>query len=122
MGKLAIREAGRLGRHRRIRKKVSGSPERPRLSLHRSHLHLEVQIIDDLNRRTLVHCTTRQGSAGKTDARGGDLEAAKRLGERVAQEAKKAGIKKVVLDRGGYPYHGRVKALTEAVRSQGVEV
>ena len=119
---MAVREAGRLRRKDRIRKKLAGSSERPRLSVHRSHLHLEAQLIDDLAGRTLVHCSTRQKAFHQKGLKGGNLEGAKRLGEMVAQKAKEAGITKVVFDRGGFAYHGRVKALAEAVRAQGLEV
>ncbi len=119
---VAVVEWGRLRRHRRIRKKVAGSPERPRLVVHRSHKHLVAQIIDDQSGKALVCCSTREASFRQSNLKGGNVEAAKHLGEIVAQKAKAAGIGRVVLDRGGYRYHGRVKALTEAVRTQGLEV
>lgn len=122
MSSLAVREANRVRRHRRIRKKVSGSPERPRLVIHRSHLHLYAQLVDDLTGKTLVSCSTRQTEFVKQLKRGGNVAAAKRLGEVVAESAAAAGIRKVVFDRGGYPYHGRIKALAEAARAKGLEL
>ncbi len=115
------REIQRVRRHRRVRKKIMGTPERPRLVVRRSSLHLYAQIVDDMAGKTLVTCSTLQPAFRKNVARGGNVEAAKRLGEQVAQVAKAAGIGKVVFDRGGYLYHGRVKALAEAARAQGLE-
>lgn len=116
------KERKRLRRHRRLRKRVFGTLERPRLAVHRSHLHLMVQLVDDTEGRVLAACTTRDPDFRKASPKGGNLPAAKLLGERVAQKALKAGIRKMVFDRGGFPYHGRIKAVAEAVRSQGVEV
>ena len=99
-----------------------GTLERPRLVVHRSHLHLYAQIVDDQAGKTLVSCSTRHPQLRKEAPKGGNVEAAKRLGEWVAQTAVSAGIKKVVFDRGGYPYHGRVKALVEAARTKGLEL
>ena len=121
-GKTSKREVGLARRHFRIRKKVSGSPERPRLVVHRSHLHMQAQIVDDTAGKTLVSCSTNHPDFIKAYKKGGNVEAAKRLGEMVAEAAKKSGISKVVFDRGGYPFHGRVKALTEAARAKGLEV
>lgn len=106
--------------HERIRKKMVGTPERPRLSVYRSLNHIYVQIIDDLNGRTLVAVTTNTGKkgGGKT---GGNVGSAKDVGKQVAEAAKAKGIKKVVFDRGGYIYHGRVKALADAARAAGLE-
>ena len=122
MSSLEVREAHRVRRHARIRKKISGSPERPRLVVHRSHFHLYAQLVDDLSGKTLLTCSTRQAELAKISPRGGDVAAAKRLGEWVAQSASAAGIRKVVFDRGGYPYHGRIKALAEAARAKGLEL
>jgi len=115
------REKNRARRHFRLRKKISGTTDHPRLAVHRSSLHLYAQLIDDVAGKTLLACSTRQKEFQKANAKGGNVEAAKRLGELVATTAKAAGIKKVVFDRGGYPYHGRVKALAEAARAQGLE-
>ena len=117
----SARELGRLRRHRHIRKRMAGTPERPRLVVHRSHLNLYAQVIDDSQGKTVVACSTRQPKTRGTAAKGGNLEAAKQLGLLLAKRAQDAGIKKVVFDRGGYPYHGRVKALADAARAQGLE-
>jgi len=122
MSSLAPREAGRLRRHRRIRKKMAGTADRPRLVVRRSHLHLYAQLIDDFSGRTLVTTSTRHEEFQSKKERTGNVGAAKQLGEMLAQKAKQAGIQKVVFDRGGYRYHGRVKALAESARSQGLEM
>lgn len=122
MSSLAIREAHRMRRHRRIRKKLSGSSERPRLVVHRSHLHLYAQLVDDSTGRTLLACSTRHPDLIRQVQRGGNVAAAKKLGEAVAESAVTAGIRKAVFDRGGYAYHGRVKALAEAARAKGLEL
>jgi len=117
---LAVVEEQRIRRHRRVRKKVVGTPDRPRLVVHRSGLHLDAQLIDDTAARTLVGCTTRARSFREIYPKGGDQEAAKRLGEIVAEAVKKAGIQRVVFDRGGCRYHGRVKAFLEAAKAHGL--
>jgi len=122
MGATSARESKRLRRHFHVRKKVAGGPERPRLVVHRSHLHLVAQIVDDIAGRTLLTCSTRQADFLKKFPKGGNVEAAKHLGELIAQSAVAAGIKKVVFDRGGYAYHGRVKALADAARTKGLEL
>lgn len=116
----ADRDAKRQSRHRRLRKKVVGLPERPRLSVYRSHKHLYAQLIDDMAGRTIVGCST-QDSRLKHLLSGGSVVAAKELGSLVASEAKKAGISAAVFDRGGYLYHGRVRALAEAAREGGLQ-
>ena len=116
------REHSRTRRHLRIRKKVSGTQERPRLVVHRSHLHLYAQLVDDLASRTLLTCSTLHPEFRRKFPKGGNVEAAKHLGELVAETALSAGIKKVVFDRGGYHYHGRVKALADAARVKGLEL
>ncbi len=120
MSGLTALEAGRMRRHRRIRKKVIGTPSRPRLVVHRSHLHLEAQLVDDLSHKILAGCSTRGKEFRKKLGKGGDVESAKRLGAHVAAIAKEAGIAQVVFDRGGFPFHGRVKALAEAAREGGL--
>ncbi len=115
-------EAQRLRRHLRIRKKVHGTVERPRLVIHRSHLNLYAQIVDDLAGKTLVAVSTMDPEFRKKNKKGGNLDAAKQLGERVAESALSAGIKKVVFDRGGYMYHGRIKALADAARQKGLDL
>jgi len=103
--------------HDRIRKKISGSEERPRLSIYRSTAHIYVQIIDDRKGTTLVSASTVEAKS-KT---GGNLASAKAVGKAVADKAKAKGITKVVFDRGGYLYHGRVKALADAAREAGLQ-
>lgn len=118
----SARESGRFRRHHRLRKKIAGTPSRPRLVVHRSHLHLYAQVVDDRAGKTLLSCSTLQAVLKKQKAGGGDVAAAKRLGEAVAESALAAGIRKVVFDRGGYPYHGRVKAVADAARAKGLEL
>ena len=104
--------------HRRIRRKVKGSGERPRLALYRSLNHIYAQVIDDERGVTLASAsTTEKDLRGST---GGNIEAAKRVGREIAQRALAKGITRIVFDRGGYLYHGRVKALTDAVREAGL--
>lgn len=106
-------------RHRRVRKKVVGLPGKPRLSVYRSHKHLYVQVVDDTIGRTLLGCSTKDKRLAHLSV-GGDLVAAKELGKLVADDAIKLGITTVAFDRGGYLYHGRVKALAEAAREAGL--
>jgi len=111
------REA-RIRRHRRVRKKVRGSAERPRLAVFRSNRHISAQVIDDRTGRTLA-------SASSTEAdlhdKGGNAAAASQIGVRLAERAKAAGVDTVVFDRGGFTYHGRVAALADGARSGGLE-
>jgi large subunit ribosomal protein L18 len=104
--------------HTRIRKKLRGTPERPRLAIFRSVAHIYAQVIDDSKGTTLVAAGSTEKSELKT---GGNVAAAKEIGKRVAERAKAKGIDKVVFDRGGYLYHGRVKALADAAREAGLE-
>ncbi len=106
--------------HTRIRKKVQGSTARPRLSVYRSLNHIYVQVIDDLKGATLVAASSAEGKKGERKT-GGNLAAAKSLGTLVAERAQAKGIKQVVFDRGGYIYHGRVKALADAAREAGLQ-
>jgi len=110
-------------RHRRIRGRVSGTPERPRLVVTRSHKQIYVQIIDDIAGRTLCSASSlvlaRSDSMG--DAKGGNLGGAQVVGTEIAKKALDAGIKTVCFDRGGFRYHGRVKALADAAREAGLE-
>ena len=115
------RIAGRQARHRRLRKKVIGLPERPRLCVFRSHKHLYAQVVDDLSGKTLLGCSTRD-EAFKTIPKRSNVAAATTLGQLVASQARKQGITQVVFDRGGNLFHGRVKALAEAVRAGGLQV
>ena len=109
----------RARRHRRVRKKVSGTAERPRLAVFRSNNHIYAQVIDDVAGRTLAAASTadttlKGGATGNTDA-------ATKVGTLVAERAKAAGVEKVVFDRGGFRYHGRVAALADAARAGGLE-
>ena len=115
------RECGRLRRHRRIRKRVVGLPSRLRMSVFRSHKHLYVQVINDVEQKTLFTCSTQAPQLRQQLPSGGNVAAAEQLGRAVAAEAVKRGITQVVFDRGGYRYHGRVKALAEAARQNGLQ-
>ncbi len=108
----------RIRIHERLRRRVEGSSERPRLAVFRSLNHIYAQVIDDQQGHTLV-----AASSVEKDLRGkgGNVEGAKRIGQAVAQRAKEKGITRVVFDRGGYLYHGRVKALADAARQAGLE-
>lgn len=107
----------RKRRHLRVRKKISGTPECPRLNVFRSNAHIHAQIIDDVNGCTLAAAS----SVEMKIANGGNLEAAAAVGAEVAKRAVEKNITKVVFDRGGYVYHGRVKALAEAAREAGLK-
>ena len=111
------RNAIRQRIHSRIREKLAGTTERPRLNIYRSLNHIYAQVIDDLKGETLVSASTLQAKL-KT---GGNVAAAKEIGKTVAEQAVAKGIKRVVFDRGGYLYHGRVKALADAAREAGLE-
>src|ERR1022692_2924808 len=104
--------------HRRIRRKLRGTAERPRLAVFRSVAHIYAQVIDDSLGTTLVSASTVD-KGGKTN--GGNVAAAKAIGKLVAERAREKGIQKVVFDRGGYQYHGRIKALADAARTAGLE-
>ena len=106
--------------HERIRKKVLGTAERPRLNVYRSLNHIYVQIIDDLKGVTLVSANSAEGKK-ESRTNGGNLAAAKAVGKAIAERAKAQGISKIVFDRGGYIYHGRVKALADAAREAGLQ-
>jgi large subunit ribosomal protein L18 len=106
----------------RIRKKISGSADRPRLAVFRSAKHIYVQAIDDVAGRTLAAASTRDKSLGDASTKNGSsVEAAKVVGNLIAQRLKDAGVTSVVFDRGGHVYHGRVKALAEAAREGGLQ-
>ena len=119
MIKKVSRNEMRIERHKRIRKSISGNEERPRLNVFRSNANITAQIIDDEKGVTLVSASTLEKDLKITN--GGNIEAAKKIGAEIANRAKKAKITKVVFDRGGYLYHGRVKALAEAARENGLE-
>ena len=108
----------RLKRHKRVRAKISGTPQRPRLSVFRSASHIYAQLIDDVNGVTLVAASTvEKGFEGN----GGNKEAAKLVGQNIAKKAAEKGISEVVFDRSGYIYHGRVKELAEGAREGGLK-
>lgn len=115
----AERRTSRTRRHARLRKKVAGTPERPRLAVNRSSRHLVVQLIDDQAGRTLASASTMEADVRALD---GDKKArAAEVGKLVASRAREAGVTAVVFDRGGYGYHGRVAALADAAREGGLE-
>ena len=118
MIKKEAKSVARVRRHERVRAKISGTAERPRLCVFRSNKNIAVQIIDDVAGRTLVAASTLDKEV-KTKA--SNIESAKEVGDLIAKRAIKAGIKNVVFDRGGYIYHGKVKALAEAAREAGLE-
>lgn len=111
----------RKKRHLRVRKNVYGDAVRPRLNVFRSTKHIYAQVIDDSLGRTLVSVSTMSPEFKSTSKSGGNVDAAKQVGRMIAEKALEAGIKKVVFDRGGYLYHGRVAALATAAREAGLE-
>ena len=120
MIKKESRNSARLMRHERIRRKISGTAEVPRLCVFRSNKEIYVQIIDDEKQTTLVSASSLDKDLKLEN--GGNIEAAKKVGKSLAEKAKKAKITKVVFDRGGYLYHGRVAALADAARENGLEI
>jgi len=116
----ASKNANRRYVHERIRKKILGTDGRPRLNVYRSLNHIYVQVIDDLHGKTLVAANSAEGTKGEKRT-GGNVAAAKAVGKTIAERAKAKGITRVVFDRGGYIYHGRVKALADAAREAGLQ-
>ena len=117
---MTVKREARLRRHRRVRKKVRGSPERPRLSVFRSSRHVYAQVIDDVHGRTLAAASTAEA-----DLRSGTtatVDAAKAVGRLVGERAKAAGIDAVVFDRGGFKFHGRVAGVAEGAREAGLKL
>ncbi len=114
MVKNKSRNEMRIVRHKRIRKQISGTKDIPRLCVYRSNMNIKAQLIDDENQITLAE-------ASSIHMKGNNIEVATKVGELIAEKAKELKIKKVVFDRGGYLYHGRVKALADAAREQGLE-
>ncbi len=114
-------EQGRITRHYRIRKGLSGTKDKPRMVVHRSHKNLYVQLVNDMDSRTFLSISTNDKDFKRDCKWGGNIDAAKKLGAYVSQEVKKKGIEEVVFDRGGYLYHGRVKALADAARAAGLK-
>lgn len=111
----------RIKRHLRIRKKIKGTPERPRLAVFKSEKHIYAQIIDDTKGHTLVAASTLDKELRGKLVKTYNVEAAREVGKLIAQRALSLGIKKVVFDRGGFKYHGRIKALADAAREAGLE-
>jgi large subunit ribosomal protein L18 len=110
----------RIRRHRRVRRRVFGTPERPRLAVFRSLRHTYAQVIDDTAGRTLAAASTQSPELRDAIERGGNCDAARAVGKRLAEKAIAHGVRAVVFDRGGYKYHGRVRALAEGAREGGL--
>lgn len=120
MGSTNIRQAARLKRKKRIRKKISGTPQRPRLSVFRSSRHIYAQIVDDTSGQTLAAASTMDKEAKGGPDFGNKIEAAKFVGKLVGERALGKGIKEVIFDRNGFLYHGRIKSLSEGAREAGL--
>jgi large subunit ribosomal protein L18 len=119
---MSIKLSGRSRRHRRVRKKVSGSPGKPRLCVFRSQQHIYAQLIDDLSGRTVAAAGSTSPELKKDlSKKGRDVNAAERVGKLIAERAKAQKVERVVFDRAGYRYHGRVKQLAEAARKAGLK-
>ena len=118
---LRSRNDNRLKRHKRVRKNIFGTPEKPRMCVFRSNANISVQIIDDVNRVTLVAASSIDKDLKKEIGYGGNKEAAKKVGKAVGEKAIAKGIKEVCFDRGGYLFHGRVKELADAAREAGLK-
>jgi large subunit ribosomal protein L18 len=114
------KQQGRLRRQARARKKIHGTPERPRLAVFRSNKHIVAQVIDDTTGTTLAAASSHEGAVKSAGATGNSATSAK-IGALVAERAKAAGISKVVFDRGGFIYHGRIAAVADAARAAGLE-
>ena len=114
------RRSSRLIRHARVRKKIHGTAERPRLAVFRSNKHLVLQVIDDVEGRTIASASSNEATQRNIGS-GSTVEAAARLGQLLAERAKAAGVEKVVFDRGGFAYHGRIAAAAAAAREAGLE-
>ena len=121
MIKKADKNANRLQRHKRVRRKITGTTQRPRLCVFRSSNNIYAQIIDDTNRVTLAAASSLEAEVKGAVNHTGNKEAARKVGELIAKKAVEKGITEVVFDRGGYLYHGRVKALADAARENGLE-
>lgn len=121
MVKKTSRSEVRENKHRRIRSRLSGTPEKPRLAVFRSNNHMYAQVIDDEAGNTIVSASTVQADVKKDLDKTNNVEAAKKLGEVIAKKALDNGVKTVVFDRGGYIYQGKIKALAEAAREAGLD-
>lgn len=117
----ADKNKARKKRHLRVRNKIQGTPQRPRLNVFRSGKHIYCQVIDDTKGITIASASSLDKELKDKISNGGNVESAKLVGELIAKRAKDNGISKVVFDRGGYIYHGRIKALAEASREAGLE-
>ena len=115
------KDAHRRRVHARVRKRLVGTPERPRLNVYRSVAHIYAQVIDDRGGRTIVSASSVDKETKKNLKGGGNIASAKAVGKVIADRAKAAGVTQVVFDRGGYKYHGRVKALADAAREAGLK-
>jgi large subunit ribosomal protein L18 len=121
MDKLKAKQAALARRHRRVRGKVNGTPERPRLCVNRTNSHIYAQVIDDKNGKTVAFASSLDTEMKAQLKSGSNIEAAKAVGEAVGRRAVEAGITEVVFDRGGRLYHGRVQALADGARSAGLK-
>jgi large subunit ribosomal protein L18 len=118
---MKTKEDIRLRLHRRIRKKLAGTPERPRLAVFRSQTHIYAQVIDDDKGQTICSASSVEMRGPEKKARGANVDAAKKVGALIATRCKEKGVDAVVFDRGGFQYHGRVKALADAAREGGLK-
>jgi large subunit ribosomal protein L18 len=121
MDKLKAKQAALTRRHRRVRGKVSGTPERPRLCVNRTNAHIYAQVIDDKNGLTVASASSLDAEMKASLKSGANIDAAKVVGEALGRRALEAGVTEVVFDRGGRLYHGRVKALADGARSAGLK-
>lgn len=116
-----VKEWGRIQRHRRIRRKILGTAERPRVTVHRSLKNIYVQAIDDIAQKTLASFSSLDKEFAKTAPKKGKITVAEQMGKFFSERLKKKGIQKIAFDRGGYLYHGRVKSLAESIRKNGIQ-
>ncbi len=121
MIKKKIRKNETQKRHRRIRVHIKGTPGKPRLAVYRSNKHIYVQLIDDVNGATLASASSLEGDLREKLPHGGNINASKELGKVIAQKAQEKGIKEIVFDRGGKVYHGRIAAIAQAARENGLQ-
>lgn len=121
MNKYKAKKAGLKRRERRVRAKIFGTAERPRLSVHRSNAHIYAQVIDDVDSKTICTASTLDAEFRKTGKIGSNKEAAEFVGELIGKRAIEAGVSEVMFDRGGHIYHGRVKALADGARNAGLK-
>jgi large subunit ribosomal protein L18 len=122
MGEIKNARLQRIQRHKRVRRKVAGTPERPRLAVFRSLNHLYAQVIDDTQGKTLAAASSMEAEVKAQAAGKSKSEISKVIGALVARRARSAGVDKVVFDRGGFKYHGRVKALADSAREEGLSI